>query len=63
MKEIRLELDQNALNQILMELEVLHKARSPYIVDFYGAFFAESCVYYWCAQLFTKVRAGNGSNQ
>ncbi|KAJ3051843.1 MAP kinase kinase Wis1 [Rhizophlyctis rosea] len=46
MKEIRLELDQNALNQILMELEVLHKARSPYIVDFYGAFFAESCVYY-----------------
>lgn len=46
MKEIRLELDQTKLNQILMELDVLHKARSPFIVDFYGAFFIESCVYY-----------------
>ncbi|KAJ3289474.1 MAP kinase kinase Wis1 [Borealophlyctis nickersoniae] len=46
MKEIRLELDQNALNQILMELEVLHKSQSPFIVEFYGAFFIESCVYY-----------------
>ncbi|KAJ1562429.1 hypothetical protein HK405_012310 [Cladochytrium tenue] len=46
MKEIRLELDQTKLNQILMELDVLHKSRSPYIVDFYGAFFIESCVYY-----------------
>jgi len=46
MKEIRLELDQARLNQILMELEVLHRAKSPEIVDFYGAFFIESCVYY-----------------
>ncbi|KAJ3116656.1 MAP kinase kinase Wis1 [Phlyctochytrium bullatum] len=46
MKEIRLELDQTKLNQILMELDVLHKSQSPYIVDFYGAFFIESCVYY-----------------
>ena len=29
-----------------MELEVLHRSSSPFIVDFYGAFFAESCVYY-----------------
>ncbi|KAI8838634.1 kinase-like domain-containing protein [Chytridium lagenaria] len=36
MKEIRLELDQTKLNQILMELDVLHKSQSPYI----------SCVYY-----------------
>ncbi|KAI9022602.1 kinase-like domain-containing protein [Hyaloraphidium curvatum] len=46
MKEIRLELDQAKLNAILMELDVLHKAVSPYIVEFYGAFFVESCVYY-----------------
>ncbi|KAJ3088789.1 MAP kinase kinase Wis1 [Quaeritorhiza haematococci] len=46
MKEIRLELDQTKLNQILMELDVLHKSTSPYIVEFYGAFFIESCVYY-----------------
>ncbi|KAJ2881898.1 MAP kinase kinase Wis1 [Coemansia aciculifera] len=46
LKEIRLELNQRALQQIIMELDVLHQARSPYIVDFYGAFFVESCVYY-----------------
>ncbi|PIA15493.1 MAP kinase [Coemansia reversa NRRL 1564] len=46
LKEIRLELNKLALQQIIMELDVLHKARSPYIVDFYGAFFIESCVYY-----------------
>ncbi|KAJ2724482.1 MAP kinase kinase Wis1 [Coemansia sp. Benny D115] len=46
LKEIRLELNQRALQQIIMELNVLHKGVSPYIVDFYGAFFIESCVYY-----------------
>ncbi|KAI9591913.1 kinase-like domain-containing protein [Syncephalis fuscata] len=46
MKETRLELDQNRLNQILMELDVLNKSHSPLIVEFYGAFFIESCVYY-----------------
>ncbi|KAJ3350654.1 STE/STE7 protein kinase [Allomyces macrogynus ATCC 38327] len=46
MKEIRLELDTGKLSQILMELDVLHKSHSPYIVEFYGAFFIESCVYY-----------------
>ncbi|KAF5370743.1 hypothetical protein D9758_001945 [Tetrapyrgos nigripes] len=48
MKEIRLELDQARLNQIIMELEILHKAseKSEYIVEFHGAFFSESCVYY-----------------
>ncbi|KND00450.1 STE/STE7 protein kinase [Spizellomyces punctatus DAOM BR117] len=45
MKEIRLELDQTKLNQILMELDVLHKSTSPFIVEFYGAFFID-CVYY-----------------
>ena len=29
-----------------MELDVLHRAISPQIVEFYGAFFIESCVYY-----------------
>ncbi len=29
-----------------MELEVLHRSTCPEIVDFYGAFFIESCVYY-----------------
>ncbi|KAG2036466.1 kinase-like domain-containing protein [Suillus americanus] len=47
MKEIRLELDSTKLNGILMELDILHRAASSYnIVDFYGAFFVESCVYY-----------------
>ena len=46
MKEMKLELDKAKLNAILMELDVLHKSRSPYIIDFYGAFFIESCVYY-----------------
>ncbi|OAX40380.1 kinase-like protein [Rhizopogon vinicolor AM-OR11-026] len=46
MKEIRLELDSSKLNGILMELDILHRAISPYIVEFYGAFFVESCVYY-----------------
>lgn len=29
-----------------MELDVLHRAEGPEIVEFYGAFFIESCVYY-----------------
>lgn len=29
-----------------MELDILHRAVSPEIVEFYGAFFIESCVYY-----------------
>lgn len=45
MKEVRLELDESKFRQILMELEVLHNCQSPYIVDFYGAFFIEGAVY------------------
>ncbi|CCK73598.1 mitogen-activated protein kinase kinase PBS2 NDAI_0G06150 [Naumovozyma dairenensis CBS 421] len=45
MKEVRLELDEAKFRQILMELEVLHKCQSPYVVDFYGAFFIEGAVY------------------
>ncbi|KAI0790747.1 kinase-like domain-containing protein [Abortiporus biennis] len=45
-KEIRLELDSAKLNAIIMELDILHRAAAPEIVDFYGAFFIESCVYY-----------------
>jgi mitogen-activated protein kinase kinase len=29
-----------------MELDILHRAVHPSIVEFYGAFFIESCVYY-----------------
>ncbi|EKM53987.1 uncharacterized protein PHACADRAFT_257528 [Phanerochaete carnosa HHB-10118-sp] len=46
MKEIRLELDEAKLNAVIMELDILHRAAAPEIVDFYGAFFIESCVYY-----------------
>ncbi|PWN41546.1 kinase-like protein [Ceraceosorus guamensis] len=46
MKEIRLELDESKLNAIIMELDILHRATAPEIVEFYGAFFVESCVYY-----------------
>lgn len=45
-QEIRLELDEAKLNAIIMELDILHRAVSPEIVEFYGAFFIETCVYY-----------------
>ena len=45
-QEIRLELDGAKLNAIIMELDILHRAVAPEIVEFYGAFFIESCVYY-----------------
>ena len=37
-KEIRLELDDSKLKTIITELDILHRATSPFIVDFYGAF-------------------------
>ena len=45
MKEIRLELDEAKFAAIIMELDILHRCISPYIVDFYGAFFQEGAVY------------------
>ena len=45
MKEIRLELDESKFAAIIMELDILHRCISPYIVDFYGAFFQEGAVY------------------
>ncbi|CRG89472.1 mitogen-activated protein kinase kinase [Talaromyces islandicus] len=45
MKEIRLELDEKKFAQIIMELEILHRCVSPFIIDFYGAFFQEGAVY------------------
>lgn len=45
MKEIRLELDENKFAQIIMELDVLHRCVSPFIIDFYGAFFQEGAVF------------------
>jgi len=45
MKEIRLELDDAKFAAIIMELDVLHRCISPYIIDFYGAFFQEGAVY------------------
>ena len=45
MKEIRLELDDAKFAAIIMELDVLHRCVSPFIVDFYGAFFQEGAVY------------------
>ncbi|KAL2914403.1 MAP kinase kinase Wis1 [Polyrhizophydium stewartii] len=45
MKEIRLELDETKMNHIVMELQVLNSSHNPHIIDFYGAFFIESCVY------------------
>ena len=41
-----MELDNTKLNAIIMELDILHRAVHPSIVEFYGAFFIESCVYY-----------------
>jgi len=45
MKEIRLELDEQKFKNILKELIILHRCSSPYIIDFYGAFFQEGSVY------------------
>jgi len=45
MKEMRLELDDAKFASIIMELDILHRCISPYIVDFYGAFFQEGAVY------------------
>ncbi|CCE61985.1 hypothetical protein TPHA_0B03130 [Tetrapisispora phaffii CBS 4417] len=45
LKKIKLELETSKLNQISMELEVLHNCNSPYVIDFYGAFFVEGTVY------------------
>ncbi|CAK7202933.1 MAP kinase kinase Wis1 [Sporothrix eucalyptigena] len=45
MKEIRLELDEAKFSTILKELVILHECVSPYIIDFYGAFFQEGAVY------------------
>jgi mitogen-activated protein kinase kinase len=45
MKEVRLELEDAKFAAIIMELDVLHRCVSPYIVDFYGAFFQEGAVY------------------
>ena len=45
-QEIRLELDESKLNGIITELDILHRAKAPEIVEFYGAFTIESCVYY-----------------
>jgi len=45
MKEIRLELDESKFTTILKELVILHECVSPYIIDFYGAFYQEGAVY------------------
>ncbi len=45
MKEMRLELDEAKFQSIIMELDILHRCISPHIVDFYGAFFQEGCVF------------------
>lgn len=45
MKELRLELDEAKFAAIIMELDILHRCLSPYIIDFYGAFFQEGAVY------------------
>lgn len=45
MKEIRLELDESKFAQIIMELDILHRCVSPFVIDFYGAFFQEGAVY------------------
>jgi mitogen-activated protein kinase kinase len=45
MKEIRLELEDSKFAAIIMELDILHRCVSPFIIDFYGAFFQEGSVY------------------
>lgn len=65
MKQIRLDISDAASRQILMELQVLHQANSEYIIDFYGAFFAESnvylCVEYMDAGSLGEMLAAHGA--
>src|SRR5690606_33029056 len=61
-KQIRLELDEGKLRTIVMELDVLHRAISPYIVEFYGAFFVETeisiCMEYMDGGSIDRLYAG-----
>jgi mitogen-activated protein kinase kinase len=45
MKEIRLELEDSKFAAIIMELDILHRCISPFIISFYGGFFQEGSVY------------------
>ncbi|EPZ34684.1 Protein kinase, catalytic domain-containing protein [Rozella allomycis CSF55] len=44
LKKIKLQLTESGMKQILMELDVLHRSRSDFIIEFYGAYFSESSV-------------------
>ena len=44
LKVVKLDVDENARKQILLELKTLHKINSTYIVGFYDAFFAEGSI-------------------
>ncbi|KAJ1565645.1 hypothetical protein HK096_000893, partial [Nowakowskiella sp. JEL0078] len=44
-KEFQFELDEEKLKRFIKELDVLHLSHSPYFMEFYGAFFIESCLY------------------
>jgi len=56
---IKLEVKQAILSQILRELEVLNNCHSPYIVDYYGAFYNEGniniCMTYMASFLLLSV--------
>lgn len=45
-KEIPLEMSQKQMKNILIELEVLSKNKSPFIIHFFGAFYTKSSVYF-----------------
>lgn len=45
-KEIPLEMTQKQMKNVLIELEVLSKNSSPYIIHFFGAFYTKSSVYF-----------------
>lgn len=46
LKEIQVTTDDTTFHQISMELNILRKSNSPYIVKFFGSFFHETKVYY-----------------
>lgn len=45
-QRIHFDSQESTFKNVVTELSVLHDHRSPYIVDFYGAFFIETHVYY-----------------
>ena len=44
-KQVKIELQEEKLKQIMTELEILNKSNSEFIIDFFGAFMVDNMIY------------------